>query len=195
MPTPDYEYDVFFSYKRDPLILDWIDEVVRRFRFWLTQEMGGAESRVFLDRQRIDMGEHWPEALKAAIRSSRCLVGVWSPSYFQSAWCISEWRSFVAREEVLGLVSPHGLIAPVRFHDGEYFPTDAAAIQSCDVSSYTATLPAFWQTQRAVEFEDVLKTFAHSVAAMIRRAPPFRPDWPIVEAPPLDPPVVPLRRL
>jgi hypothetical protein len=193
MPNADYEYEVFFSYHRDKLILDWIIEVENRLKFWLTQELGQA-ARIFLDRECIEVGDQWPECLRAAIRTSRCLVCIWSPSYFQSSWCVSEWRSFLAREQKLGLEA-HGLIAPVRFHDGEYFPEEAAKVQWTDFAEYTATVPAFWQSQRAVEFEPLLKGFARSVATVVRRAPPFQPDWPIVEGQPGEPPTIQLRRL
>jgi hypothetical protein len=194
MTATDYDYDVFFSYRRHELVLEWMIQVVHRLKFWLTHELGGQESRIFFDQGSIEVGDRWPEKLRVALQSSKCLVSIWSPSYFQSHWCVSEWQSFLARERKLGL-GPQGLIAPVRFHDGEYFPEEAANVQWADFANYTATTPAFWQSQRAVEFEEVLKRFASSVAGLVRRAPPFQPDWPVVEACPMKPPIVPLRRL
>jgi hypothetical protein len=193
MPAADYEFDAFLSYHRDTLILEWIIEVERRLRFWLGQELS-REARIFVDRDCIEVGDRWPERLRDGIRSSRSLVGIWSPRYFQSAWCFSEWQSFRAREAQLQLGN-HGLIAPVRFHDGEHFPPDAANVQCADFTEYTSTIPAFWQSQRAVDFEGPLKAFARSVAAVVRRAPPFQADWPVVDAPPLNKPNVELRRL
>jgi len=190
----DYEYDVFFSYRREKLIEDWIVQVVQRLELWLTQELGGRPATIFFDRDSVDVGDRWPDKLREALRASRCMVCIWSPSYFQSRWCVSEWRSFLERERSLGL-DTHGLIAPVKFHDGEYFPPEAASVQWADFSLYTATVRAFWDSQRAVEFDPILKGFAQSVAAVVRRAPPFRPDWPAVEAEPLPPPAVALRRL
>jgi hypothetical protein len=54
-------------------------------------------------------------------------------------------------------LSSHGLIAPIRFHDGEHFPQEAQEVQSTDVAPYTYTVPAFWASQRALELEDRLK--------------------------------------
>jgi len=176
----DYSHDVFFSYRRHSLTLDWTRGVHRRLQFWLTQELG-RDAKVFVDEDSIETGDRWPDKLKEGLRQSRCMVCVWSPSYFHSDWCVSEWRSFLAREERLGLQS-HGLIAPMRFHDGEHFPSEAREVQWTDVAPYTSTLPAFWASQRALELEDRLKEFAASVAKLVRRAPQFE-DWPIVEAP------------
>jgi len=122
------------------------------------------------------------------------MVGVWSPSYFQSNWCVSEWSSFRERETRLGLAS-HGLIAPLRFHDGEHFPQEARDVQWTDVAPFTSTVPAFWTSARALELEDVLKTFARGVASIIRRAPPFEADWPIVEKAAGPPVKIELERL
>jgi hypothetical protein len=192
---PDYEYDVFFSYKKDPLITEWITNVVSRLEFWLTRELRGRPARIFVDRDHIDTGDRWPDALRYALRHSRSMAAIWCPSYFQSRWCVSEWRSFLAREALIG-VDAHGLIAPVRFHDGECFPEEAQNVQQADFRGFSSTVPAFWQGNRAVEFEQtLLKTFAASLAAVVRRAPVFQADWPVVEATGLRYPPASLERL
>jgi len=183
-PLPiDYEFDVFFSYKRHSLTLDWTRGVQHRLKYWIMQEAGGREVRMFVDDESVETGDRWPEKLKEALQRSRCMVCLWSPAYFQSSWCVSEWESFRERERRLRMQS-HGLIAPLRFHDGEHFPAEAKDVQWTDVAPYTSTVPAFWTTSspRANELEDVLKGFARVVAKMIHEAPGFEPDWPIVEA-------------
>jgi TIR domain-containing protein len=193
-PPSDYAWDVFFSYRRHSLTLEWTRAVHKRLQFWLMQELGGREPKLFVDEDSIETADRWPEKLREALRLSRCMVCVWSPSYFQSRWCVSEWRSFLARERLLNLQS-HGLIAPIRFHDGEHFPEEAQVVQWTDVAPYTSTVPAFWTSQRAIELEDKLKELAVSVAAVIRRAPEFRVDWPIEEAAALAVPKIELARL
>jgi|HubBroStandDraft_1064217.scaffolds.fasta_scaffold21175_2 hypothetical protein len=190
----DYAYDVFFSYRRHDLTLDWTRWVQARLKYWLTQELAVPEAQVFMDEGCIEIGDRWPERLKDGIRLSRCMVAVWSPLYFQSSWCISEWESFRQRERQLNLQS-HGLIAPMRFHDGEHFPEEARNIQCLDVERYTSTVPAFARSARAMELEDLLKPFAKQVARMIRRAPQFREEWPIAEVPAPAAPKIGLARL
>ena len=75
--------------------------------------------------------------------------------------------SFREREKRLKLQS-HGLIAPLKFHDGEHFPPDARAVEWTHVARFTSTAPAFWTSPRALELEDLLKSFAASVARIIR---------------------------
>lgn len=163
--TPnDYRYDVFFSYKRHSLTLDWVRAVVPRLRYWLTEELGGRrEAEIFFDESCIEAGDRWPDALRAALGLSRCMVGVWAPSYFHSRWCLSEWRSFLERERLTER-NTRGLIAPLRFHDGEHFPEEARTVQWVDVAPYTSTLPAFWNSAKALEFEDsALRPFARTL--------------------------------
>jgi hypothetical protein len=193
-PATDYEYDVFFSYKRHDLTLDWTRQVHTRLRFWITQELGVPEVRMFIDEENIETGDRWPQKLRDALRLSKCMVGVWSPAYFQSSWCFSEWESFRERERRLAMQS-HGLIAPLRFHDGEHFPEEARVVQWTDVAPYTSTVPAFWTSPRAIELEDVLKAFASQVAHMIRRAPEFDVNWPVVETRGMKVPTIGLARL
>jgi hypothetical protein len=52
-----------------------------------------------------------------------------------------------------------GLVIPLSFHDGEHFPSDARAIEVDNWADYGFTLPAFWQTAKAVELEEKLKRF------------------------------------
>lgn len=194
VPPSDYKYDVFFSYKRHDLTLDWTRWVSARLRFWLTQELGVPEAKVFMDEDCIEVGDCWPERLRDGVRLSKCMVGVWSPLYFQSSWCVSEWASFRERERRLNMQS-HGLIAPMRFHDGEHFPEEARSIQWLDVAQYTSTVPAFLTSARAMDLEDLLKGFAERLAHTIHDAPPFQTDWPVVDAPALAVPKIGLAKL
>jgi hypothetical protein len=189
-----YAYDVFFSYKRHGLTLEWTRQVHARLKFWLGLELGGREPSLFVDEDSIETGDRWPDRLKEALKLSRCMVCVWSPSYFQSDWCVSEWKSFLAREKRLGMAS-HGLIAPMRFHDGDHFPTEAQSVQWTDVAPYTSTVPAFWNSHRAIELEDKLKALAATLARIVQRAPQFQPDWPVEEAMAMAAPKIELAKL
>lgn len=190
----DYVYDVFFSYKRNPMSASWNRWVYDQLRFWLTEELGGRPANIFMDERDIEAGEIWPKTIQEAIRHSRCLVCVWQPSYFQSSWCVSEWRSFRAREGG-DAASRTSLIAPLVYHDGEHFPKEAQDTQSCDVSTYASTLRAFLEGPKMAEFEDVLKSFSKRVAAMVTNAPPFDPNYPIVPARGFEEPKIGLERL
>ena len=102
-PTdPDYEYDVFFSYKRHDESLDWTRRVAAKLRFFMSLELN-RDVRMFVDEDDILTGQKWPKRLQEALQRSSCMICVWSPMYFQSDWCFSEWRSFREREKLLPL--------------------------------------------------------------------------------------------
>lgn len=173
----DYQYDAFFSYKRDRETDDWHETVKDKLSYWLKQELG-RDVRIFFDTEEIRTGMRWHQKLTGALKASKCVVCVWSPLYFQSKWCISEWMCFVERERIAN----RDLVMPASFFDGETFPPDATATQFVDFSEFASTMPRFWDTESAVEFEKRrLKPFAKDLARMIRSAPPFNDQFPIVE--------------
>ena len=52
-----------------------------------------------------------------------------------------------------------------------------------DVRPYTSTLLSFWETSRADALEQLLLSYASSLACKIQAAPDFRPDFPLIEEP------------
>lgn len=183
-----YKFDVFFSYKRDPESDKWHETVARKLEFWLRKEINAPEARIFFDTESIETGEQWNRTIREGLKTSKCLVAVWSPDYFHSPWCIAEWQSFVQREQHLKLKTG-SLIAPARYHDGEYFPRAAQNAQMMDFRQYTSTMAFFWDSKYADEFErTVLKPFAKAVAKKIRNAPTYDDKFPLVAA---DEPPVP----
>lgn len=176
----DYQYDVFFSYKRDIQSDGWHREVMEKLRFWLQHYLEKPRVDVFFDTEDIRTGIRWRAKLVDALKRSRAIVCVWSPLYFQSQWCVSEWKTFMKRETDFD----RELVLPASFIDGESFPPEAKAKQIMDFSDYTSTAARFWETSIAVDFENRrLKPFAKDVAALVRGAPPFTPDFPVVEVP------------
>lgn len=180
-----YQYDLFVSYKREPrdkqLVTPWLREVLNRVEYWVRQDMGGDPVRVFFDEESIEVGDDWPDELRDALLSAKCLLPVWSPEYFRSTWCVAEWQSFLLREK---LIKENGgpqckLVIPIRFHDGKWFPDEARRITPLDLSPYTATTPAFWESKRADELDQVIKDYAPKIAELVAKAPAFDPGWPV----------------
>jgi hypothetical protein len=176
----DYQYDAFFSYKRDRESDEWHERVKQKLEYWLKQELQKQDVRIFLDTEEIRTGMRWRQKLASALRQSRCIVCLWSPLYFRSKWCVSEWKTFVEREKLCN----RELVMPASYCDGDTFPPSARSRQFLDFSEFACTMPKFWETELAVRFEvQKLRCFAHDLADMIRNAPPYKDTFPIVEAP------------
>ena len=178
-----YQFDAFFSYKRDPESDDWHERVKDKIAFWLKHELMRNEVKIFYDREDIRTGARWRARLESALKTSRCIICIWSPLYFRSKWCLSEWKTFAERGKTLNCE----LVLPASYFDGESFPPEAREIQFLDFSHYASTMPRFWDTQLAVDFENTcLRPFARAVADIIRNAPVYDASFPIVEAPDQD---------
>ncbi len=182
----DYAIDLFVSYKRDPQIEYWMSRVVSIIDRELSMALGGS-CDIFFDRSSIPPGSNWQTMLQNATQASRCVFGFWSPAYFTaSEWCVTEWQSFKQREQFLGL-QDGWITFPVRRDIGP-FPSQFSSIQCVDLSKHSSVLPAFWNTERALQLEDALRLLIGDLAERIKRAPPFQPAFPFTLAKPFPRP-------
>lgn len=191
-----YEFEVFLSYRRSlangrpSAEREWVQDIFfpeleRRFAVCHPQ------ARIFLDTE-LETGVQWPEALKQGLLRSRFLLPVWSAGYFTSAWCMTEWDSMRAREEQLGLGrdGDAGLVFPVVFGDGRYFPEAAQNTQwrpFHEFSRVTRRKTKVYEKLRA-ELDDLCDSIARRIDD---QCPPFADDFPIREGTPLDPSDIP----
>jgi hypothetical protein len=184
----DYSFDLFISYKRDRRIAHWMNRVVEILGYHLEQHYTLCRPRLFFDVNSIEDGSLWPDEIRGALKCSRCMLSFWSADYFYgSEWCISEWQSFVERERLTGL-KPGRLILPVIRNDGDSLPESIKLYQARNLSEFTRTVGAFWETQKAVEFEGHLAEIAVRLAERMSSAPPFDPEFPVISAAPLPRP-------
>ena len=58
-----YQYDIFLSYKNHHVTNPWVVKFEEKLKYWLTQELGGNEPRIFFDKESIDIGTIWPNEL------------------------------------------------------------------------------------------------------------------------------------
>ena len=203
-----YIHDVFISYKRDPFKDEWLlEHFMPLFSYFVREEIaaecGRLPERIFFDQtdvsaasrtfdqHGIEPGQQWRDALAQAIKTSRCLVALWSPMYFFSEWCLIEWESFRLRT---GGGQP--LVIPMRVHDGESFPKPAKDLQAPDFSDFVIIGPGFKQTKAYPEFQQKLRGFARAVAKGVAQAPAFA-DFPLAPGttPAAAAPHIPQQRL
>jgi hypothetical protein len=121
-----YRYDVFLSYRRSwpGNAGRWVRNHFHRLLVDCLSDQLDWEPKVFFDLE-AETGSHWPSMLEDALLHSKMLVGVWSPPYFRSAWCLAEWKTMLAREQIVAPARPAGLVYPVVFSDKDNFPPAA----------------------------------------------------------------------
>jgi TIR domain len=177
-----YEHDVFVSYRRHLPISQWVNDY---FYDELSQWLASAYReipRVFVDTDGIETGDSYPKRLRRELLRSAFLVPVWSPSYFESGWCVAELRSMMAREQALQMRTddnPEGLVLAVKFQKGDYVPDYASEIQCRDYSEWALTAPAFRNSPLYLDFQADVKAFTALIAERLGQAPPWQSDWPI----------------
>lgn len=176
----DYQYDVFLSYLHEKPCGTW---VIEHFLPYFQHQLGNALNRkasVFFDRTGIHSGQKWPEGLKQALAHSRCLVGIWTPLYFQSQWCLSECAVMRHRESELGFGTTQnsgGLIVGVKVNDGIHFPEFARNSQYACFDDFFCDGPGFTQHPLHVDFQKAIVPLTVDVALIVGNAPPWSPDW------------------
>jgi hypothetical protein len=194
-----YRYDVFISYKRSPFRDEW---VIRHFlpRFedelreqvfanckrhllglFFDQTEVAADVRVLDGYGGIEPGQIWREALIGALKSSRCMISLLSPTYFGSAWCQSEWLSFLQREN-----GGQVLLFPVSVFNSSQLPAEARRQELVQMEDYVFDGEGFIHTREYVDFQKRVKQLAKYVGRAVCTAPDFQ-DFPIV-VPPDDTP-------
>jgi hypothetical protein len=172
-----YEFEIFFSYKRSADTSAWHTGLKDSLAHWVSEELGGGGINVFFDLEDINVGARWKAKILDALCSSKCLVAVWSPEYFCSKYCVAEWLTFDKRSKLFN----RELIAPASRVDGQHFPNDARNLQIAKFNDYALTATKFWDTAYAAEFEvQLVKPFARGVAKLIRQAPDFVDNFPVV---------------
>jgi hypothetical protein len=188
----DYLYDVFLSYRHKAPALDWLSlHFYPMLERWLRSAMG-REPAIFVD-WNIETGAVWPDALRDGLLHSRCMLAVCSPDYFNSAWCLAEWKSFLAREQHL---DRGGLVYPLRYFDGDLFPEEAKLRQAKDLRGYNCPEPVFAKTKKYVRLDALVQEICVELASRIEGAPTWQNDWPLAALPGLPaPPIAPLPRL
>lgn len=193
-----YEYDIFLSYRRRNPVRAWVQEQFHpQLAQWLSESMA-EEPRIFID-EGIETGETWPETLRHALAHSCLLVPVLSPPYFRSSWCQAELDTMFLRERLLGLRTAEnraGLILPVRFHDGEHFPSHVRQMRPENFSDWAYGAPYFSNSEHHIGFVEAVKRFAMRLARRLPEAPAWQQDWPVsLPEPTPVPRATPLPRL
>lgn len=178
-----YKHDIFVSYRRDPETLLWIARffkpiVTHRVRMELKREV---DIYVHEVGNQIQAGVAWPADLGETIACSRILIALWSGDYLSSEWCRQELLLMLDREsktKARTAANKYGLVIPVIVHDkGEDIPKKLANAEKLEVGDYfISRMP----DNGPLATELVLRIAKHAggIAGAIKKAPPWKKEWP-----------------
>ncbi|GHF98286.1 MULTISPECIES: TIR domain-containing protein [Amycolatopsis] len=194
---PGYKYDLFISYSRHGTARNWLlNHFYPRLAECLVDEIAPAP-KIFLDKD-MPRAVHWPAQLESALHHTKIMVAVLSAPYWESPWCMAEWGSMEAREQLLGLVSlerPQGLIYPIRFADSHRLENEGRLRSWWDFKGLDNPDRGFQESRDWHSFQQKVRQCAQDLAELLSQVPPWRPDWPVIERPdPVLSPPPPLPR-
>ncbi len=174
-----YQYDVFISYKSKSR--NWLRDIfLEPFLHFLEEEIG-KDVRVFVDWHDLEPGDAWRERLKKGLVSSKCLVSLLLPTYFESSWCKREFAVFEHRSRQCGLLSgsqPGGLIVPISLHKGDRYPDAVKDMQFIDYKYfYSSNIEGYKKRKKYQRLQDEIKILAEVVAEKVRQAPLWDHQW------------------
>jgi len=126
-----FEYSCFISYRhcRNQLGQRIVNELYNALSGELELM---TDKEVYLDRERLEVGYLYNEALARALCESACMIVVFTQTYFNRAhtYCSREYKAMEKLEEerleLLGNPSDqiYGLIIPIVFRGEDYLPPD-----------------------------------------------------------------------
>jgi len=181
-----YRYDVFVSYTwRVPRAQRWVREVLHPpLVDFLELEAKIPRARVFLDEREVRPGMHVETSVHEALRDSRILLAVFSPQYFESGWCLTEFHTMLKRQKATG----RRVIYPLAVWDGDKYAPEARALAPLDYNKW-GTLERGMTRKR---WTDTVKALVKELEPLVLGSPAHDPAWNVELVP--DPPELPIGR-
>ena len=192
-----YEYVLFISYSRKGTCRTWVTQMLLNNLIASLEDQLPNPVTYFIDEE-IQPGAIWEERIRGKLMVSKVALCIWSPSYFQSDWCMAEWKSMERRQELLTNARPEfadsPVLFPVIYSNGDYFPPDAQGTQYSRMFIEDPELlnhvEAFKQSVKYAELASRTRKLAEQLAPRIAHAPPFQSGWPWVRPESLQAPMI-----
>ncbi len=181
MSATNYEYDVFISYRRTDTGTFWVKEYFKPRLEEEIQQAYGGPVKIFFDSADIPVGANWPNTIKTALATSRCIVPVFCGLYFQSEWCVREFAVFHNRQEILNqgrVINPYEIILPVLVRDGNHLPQSVNRIFKSVLKDYFTGCVSFRTCPDYRDFEREIVKLADEISnALKTKTPVWDKRW------------------
>lgn len=178
-----YKFDVFISYCRHGNVRKWLENHFYQKLVDCLADQFAPAPKVYVD-WTMPRGVHWPSELEKAVRHTKIMVPVLTPQYFESRWCMAEWRSMREREKMLSLAGPNipqTLRYPILFADSKNFPDEGRELSWEDFKEFAHPDPGFQDSREYMPFHKRVVTLAEDLAGLLARVPAWQADWPVID--------------
>jgi Mrp family chromosome partitioning ATPase len=155
-------YDIFISYRSNPLTTAWLNEFIPFFSGFLASLLP-APPRIFYDTATVSAGEELLQQTMAALESARALLVILSPAYFQSSTCLGELERFLARGR-------EAFVIPLLLQKTE-LPESVRNLRYFDFSDLFFVGIGFTQSALYIDFQKRVRQLAQEVADQLAKIP------------------------
>lgn len=164
-----FEYSCFISYCHAQGRL--VEGFVNQVRDALTDELGGllTEFKIYIDKERLQPGYLYDNALAGAICRSMCMLVIYSPPYQESRYCQRELMGMqILQDRRLRLLEAtvareRGLIIPVVLRGWGNLPSNIRHAQASDFSTFSLSTT---ELRHNGEFTPKFRTIATYIAEL-----------------------------
>lgn len=163
-----YQRCGFFSYKRGTGegAEVWYERTANFISETIQPQTGLEHCPMFYDKGSIANGSYWKSELREGLDKSPFLIAFFSPSYFSSTYCMAELKTFIERENKLGLARGT-LIQAATISEITELPDWAQDIQTKSFQEFFVPLPSYWESTAAAKYAVRLSEFSMEIAQKI----------------------------
>lgn len=177
----DYEYDIMLSYAND-FSGPWIRKIFYPLFDWFLQDFLGRPVTIEQVSHLSPRSGDYTLNLRNILNKSRCLVPIWSTSYFNSSWCLFECCAMLERERLTGYgtsSNPVRLAIPVLASDCIGFPSFTQNFPDpLDCRDYIVPPSiALGNSDAYFTFRNNLAIWVQQVIEAIKQPPTFQKEW------------------
>ncbi len=169
----DYLYDLYVSYGHShtlfDLTRDLVNSISNEMSLWVDN------FKVFLDATELSAGVLWENQITDALKRSKLLLSVVSPTYFSSEYALKEWETFAIRSRLTG----SNLIIPIVVRGAGVVPD---WFKERMYISLESSVLVGKSRDKSKEFKRTIKNLAEQINSLLMEVPPFDVNWPIASA-------------
>ena len=169
----DYHYDVYISYGESRLLFDTARKIATDISDEMELEF--ENFRFFLNATELSGEDFFQAEITDALKHSKILLTIITPSYFSKEFPLREWETFEIRSKITG----SDLIIPIVMRGAQRVPEWFKKNQFIDLESVSVG----GQLQgKSREYKIAIRNLVERLRKLLIVVPPFDPTWPVASS-------------
>ena len=169
----DYHYDVYISYGESRLLFDTARKIAKDISDEMELEF--ENFRFFLNATELSGEDFFQAEITNALKHSKILLTIITPSYFSKEFPLREWETFEIRSKITG----SDLIIPIVMRGVQRVPEWFKKNQFIDLE--TVSVGGKLQG-KSREYTIAIRNLVERLRKLLIVVPPFDPTWPVASS-------------